>query len=468
MTSELLREGRYRITGKLGAGAQGETFDGLDCREGVPVAIKRFSVRGATSWKDVELAEREAAVLETLSHPLLPAHVDHFEEDGALYLVMQKIDGKSLAARLERGAALSREDVIRFLRDAGSVLGYLHGRSPPVFHRDINPKNIIRRPDGAFVLVDFGAVRDRLKPEGGSTVVGTYGYMAPEQFQGRALPQSDVYGVGATALRMITGLEPDKLPHRGLGIDVGAALPPGFDPALRHMLERMLDPDPDRRAPDVNVLLGRLDGESERSNRRSTASGGDARARRESESYGPREVWSKQDTHNLRNAARRAAREAAEAHRQQARAIAEQVRREVKRARRARRNRHAGRRLHGPPLVVALFVINVAMMAVALTLGVLVPTLLTLLSVIFGHQLREAAKDTARAGDSARESMRNFQLYLLYGTDGPPDRATASSGAARRVRVEDEPDVKQRVATEQREVVETTGADATDETTHER
>jgi serine/threonine protein kinase len=146
--------------------------------------------------------------------------VEHFEENGALYLVMEKIEGQSLAALTSRGGALSRADVVRFLRDAASVLEYLHGRSPPVIHRDINPKNVIRRPDGSYALVDFGAVRDRLKPEGGSTVVGTFGYMAPEQLQGRALPATDVYSVGATALRLLTGREPETLPHRGLGVDV--------------------------------------------------------------------------------------------------------------------------------------------------------------------------------------------------------------------------------------------------------
>src|SRR6185436_4852982 len=179
---------------------QGTTFDGVDQNTGAPVAIKRFVVKGSQSWKDVELAEREATVLASLSHPSLPAHVDHFEENGALYLVMQKIEGESIASLTKRGGMLSQEDVMRFLSDAAAVLDYLHRRSPPVIHRDINPKNVIRRPDGSFAIVDFGAVRDKLKPEGGSTVVGTFGYMATEQFQGRALPASDVYSVGATAI----------------------------------------------------------------------------------------------------------------------------------------------------------------------------------------------------------------------------------------------------------------------------
>ena len=83
-----LRGGRYAIVGELGAGSQAETFDAVDKQAGRPVAIKRFQVRGAKSWKDVELAEREARVLATLSHPSLPVYIEHFEEDGALYLVM--------------------------------------------------------------------------------------------------------------------------------------------------------------------------------------------------------------------------------------------------------------------------------------------------------------------------------------------------------------------------------------------
>src|SRR3954468_3743164 len=109
-----LREGRYVVRGLLGEGAQGVTYDAMDEREGRPVAIKRFDVRGARSWKDVELAEREIRVLATLDHPLVPRYLGHFEEGGALYLVMEKVEGETLDALTKRSGALPEEEVQRF------------------------------------------------------------------------------------------------------------------------------------------------------------------------------------------------------------------------------------------------------------------------------------------------------------------------------------------------------------------
>jgi serine/threonine protein kinase len=290
----VLKDGRYVLLRKLGEGSQGETYEAMDhgvgpaareraAREApladkwrryvraqesggaVPqdarlVAIKCFRVGTAKSWKDVELAEREARTLASLEHPKLPRYFEHFEEDGALYLVMEKIEGESLASLRKQGCAMSAADVTRMLEELADALRYLHGRAPLVVHRDIKPGNVIRRADGSFVLVDFGAVRDRLKPTGGSTVVGTFGYMAPEQFQGRASPASDVYGLGATAITMLTGVDPEELPHRGLGIDVAKALPSGTPAALVRALTAMLVPDPDARASSADEVLALLRG----------------------------------------------------------------------------------------------------------------------------------------------------------------------------------------------------------------
>ena len=239
----------------IGEGAQAHTFDALDTSTNTRLAIKRFRVRGARSWKDVELAEREARVLSELDHPHLPKYVEHFEEDGALFLVMEKVEGQTLEELRRDGGSIGPRELVRFLDDAAEILAYLHGRAPAVIHRDIKPRNVIRRPDGSFALVDFGSVRDRLRADGGSTVVGTFGYMAPEQFQGRALPATDLYGVGATAIACLTGEEPENLPHKGLAIDVRRSLGQSRDPALTALLERLLEPDPDRRANDLGRAL---------------------------------------------------------------------------------------------------------------------------------------------------------------------------------------------------------------------
>jgi hypothetical protein len=365
--AETLRDGRFVVLGSLGEGAQGKTFDGVDKREGQPVAIKRFDVRGAATWKDVDLAEREARVLQSLSHPKLPRYIDRFEEGGALYLVMEKIEGESLGAVRKRKGTLAEKDVVRLLRDASDVLDYLHGRSPPVIHRDLKPGNVLRRPDGSFAFVDFGAVRDKLRPEGGSTVVGTFGYMAPEQFQGRALPGSDVYAIGATAVAMLTGREPEDLPHRGLALDVRAALRGQASDRLVEVLEQMLDPDPDRRASRIAPLLARLDGgkRPERIAREPVDPRGDRFARRQA-----------------RRAARRAERQA----------------------------RRQGRRSYrGPPFPFSLvlsLVFLAATIVVSIVTQVVVPVVLTVLSIFFARRgLTAAVRAVQNAGHRAVDAM---------------------------------------------------------------
>jgi len=247
--------GRYVVKGLLGEGAQGATYEALEAESGRPVAIKRFDVRGAKRWKDVELAEREARVLATLDHPLVARYIEHFEEDGSLYLVMERVAGETLESIRKREGPLPEAEVRRFLACADRAFSYLHGRRSPVIHRDVKPANVVRRGDGSYVLVDFGAVSDSLRRGTGSTVVGTMGYMAPEQLQGRSLPASDVYAVGATALAALTGVEPEKLPHKGLRVDVRTALAGKVSPELVASLERMLEPDPDDRAPSLAYAL---------------------------------------------------------------------------------------------------------------------------------------------------------------------------------------------------------------------
>jgi serine/threonine protein kinase len=263
--------GRFAIVGVLGAGAQGETLVAKDATSGKLVALKRFFVRGAASWKSVELAEREAIVQQGLVHPNLPRYVTHFEHEGALCLVTERIEGESLAQLLAQGRTLSQAEILRFLQDAASALAYLHALSPPVIHRDIKPANVLRRPDGSFAIVDFGSVQHRLRETGGSTVAGTFGFMAPEQLQGRAGPESDVYAAAATAVTALSGHQPEELPHRGLELDLAKALPT-CDRNLRLALQAMLQPNPELRPKTIVAAL--------EARRLSTSAGGAGLSRR--------------------------------------------------------------------------------------------------------------------------------------------------------------------------------------------
>ncbi len=443
-----LRGGRYAVVGVLGVGSQAETLDAVDKVNGRAVAIKRFQVRGAKSWKDVELAEREASVLSTLSHPNLPEYIEHFEEDGALYLVMTKIEGETLASLRRRRATLSSADIAQFLADADGVLRYLHARSPVIIHRDIKPGNVIRRADGSYAFVDFGSVRDQLKPEGGSTVVGTFGYMAPEQFQGRALPGSDVYAVAATALALITGREPEDLPHRGLGIDVPAALGNAAEPWLVRALAAMLEPDPDKRPRQMSVqppaARSRAAHESERdpNNRQRGAKRAHA-AEGEREWQGP-EAWSWFALREQGRAQRRGMREEARRFRRELKAQIRTETRGVKRRARAfarsRRQslRRAPSRRDGPAAPVLVFALVLALTAARLANWALfrlfLPTLLNVLSWFFGRGLRRAAwrcRDVGALGDDGLEraiaAVRGRPLGWDQQTEFTSDRRAEAS-----------------------------------------
>lgn len=420
--SERLR-GRYELGRKLGEGTQGETYeafdhgaaaspnldtqwkDYVDRKKGRPlragegaVAIKCFRVGTAKAWKDVELAEREARTLASLSHPRLPRYIEHFEENGVLYLVMEKIEGEDLARLRKAGRSFGPEEVMRMLEDVASALTYLHGRAPSIVHRDVKPGNVIRRPDGSFALVDLGAVRDRLKAGGGSTVVGTFGFMAPEQFQGRASARSDVYGLGATALAMLTGEEPEDLPHEGLGIDVARALPPGTPAPLARALTAMLVPDPDRRVASMADALSLL------------------RASIPAPRPEPPPAAKRKPSKKERR----------------------RIEREVRRQRRPR--------VPTLPRLVARLGLFVASVVVGVAVGLVVPLVLVVLSLLFGGTLRRAASATAQAATRARAALRRASAWL----------SGADRDEAVRIRVADEvrwvtPEQAQRIAIDQAE-----------------
>jgi len=252
---------RYRLGPRLGKGSQGEIFlardekaKGADDRE---VIVKRLRPRG--TWKSFELFEREAKVLSQLRHAGVPRHLATLEEpSGTFNLVMQRVPGDNLRELVAR-RRLSQLELRDVLIRALEILDYLHTRTPAVVHRDLKPSNIVRAPDGRLALVDFGGVLEAARDKGGSTIVGTFGYMAPEQLHGQATPATDIYALGATIAALAGGVEPEDIPRKGLRMDLDRHLP-SLDRSFRAVLTAMTDPDPDKRpqrARDVVALLAR-------------------------------------------------------------------------------------------------------------------------------------------------------------------------------------------------------------------
>ncbi len=258
--AEPLLEGRYRLVGLLGQGAQGTTFRALG-PEG-EVAIKELPVGRTQDPGQRARLEREAAVLGQLRHPAIPRlHESFWSGQGrgrCLYLVQERVEGQDLESWIE-GHRSSEAEVVALMGELCDILEWLHGRSPPVLHRDLKPANVLRSPDGRLHLVDFGSVREALRdPDfGGSTTAGTFGYMAPEQLVGDASPRSDLYSLGALAVRLLTRQAPASLLDRAGRMDWRRhAVVSGGMAAL---LDALLSPDPAARPASAADVKARLE-----------------------------------------------------------------------------------------------------------------------------------------------------------------------------------------------------------------
>lgn len=252
---------RYRLLDLVGQGAHGTTWRALDDDTGQVRAIKELPLRLGASPKTVELFRREAHVLQQLSHDNLPACHTAFEtgtgRQHTLWIVMDFIEGQTLDREMQT-RRYGESEVLDIAENLLQTLEYLHGRSPPVVHRDLKPGNVIRTPDGRLVLVDFGSVRDALgdRDLGGSTVAGTFGFMAPEQFAGDAEPRTDLYGIGALVTALLTRKAPHTLQdaHGRLQWREAASL----SPAAGTWLDRMIAAETEHRPASASAALAEL------------------------------------------------------------------------------------------------------------------------------------------------------------------------------------------------------------------
>jgi eukaryotic-like serine/threonine-protein kinase len=262
--SSVLME-RYQILDILGQGGIGVMYRALDLETERIMAIKSLSLTRARDWKAIELFEREAKILSQLNHPAIPQYLDYFQVDSEIdrqfYIVQTLAAGESLFSAIESGWIPTVDDVKDIAAQVLEILSYLHSLTPPVIHRDIKPQNLIIDSDGKISLVDFGAVQDSYYTvTGGSTVVGTYGYMAPEQFRGQAYLSTDLYGLGTTILHLLTKTDPGTLPQKKLKIDFRdrVSIPPDF----ADWIDRLLEPEVTRRFETADAALAVLVGRS--------------------------------------------------------------------------------------------------------------------------------------------------------------------------------------------------------------
>jgi len=269
----------YEVESRLGEGGSGVVYRGRDLRLGRPVAIKVL----AEALRDDELAWgrllREARLASQLNHPHIAAIYDLGEEEGRAFIVMEYVEGMSLADLIPEGG-LPLEQVMRYAGQIAEALEFAHQQG--VLHGDLKGSNIVITPDGDIKLLDFGLGR-RIPRRGMEEVsntclplaeegatAGTLPYLAPELLRGDPISlQSDIWALGVLLYQMATG----ELPFHGatpfeLSMEIMVCMPPRMGQVpepLLSVLRRCLEKDSRLRLPRVRELATCLENPTHRS-----------------------------------------------------------------------------------------------------------------------------------------------------------------------------------------------------------
>ena len=230
--STLLQGGKYKIVGHISSGGFGNTYEGVHTMMDTKVAIKEFFPKmfcnrdentshiTVATQSNKELVDKlrkkfieEAKAIFKMNHPNIVKVHDIFEENGTAYYVMDYIDGKSLASIVKQHGALPEVEAVCYIRQVADALKYVHSLNR--LHLDIKPGNVMVEANGHAVLIDFGASKyyDMESGENNSTLMGvnTKGYAPIEQSTQsftRFSPATDIYALGATLYKLLTGITP--------------------------------------------------------------------------------------------------------------------------------------------------------------------------------------------------------------------------------------------------------------------
>ncbi|MGG6269447.1 serine/threonine protein kinase [Leptolyngbya sp. AN03gr2] len=260
---------RYEIRHQLGKKAGRQTLLAFDLITQQQVILKLLTFSADFVWDDLKQFEREIETLKSLTHPAIPTYLDSFELNSptqkGFVLVQSYLEAPSLEEHLQAGREFGEIEVKQIVKSLLEILRDLHDRHPPLIHRDIKPSNILlgKSPSKVY-LIDFGSVQTLVNQAGKTvTVVGTYGYMPPEQFGGISTPASDLYSVGMTAIALLTGTHPADLPQDNFRIQFTPR-----SPITQHFidwLQQITEPHPNQRFISAEHALSALNAPIERS-----------------------------------------------------------------------------------------------------------------------------------------------------------------------------------------------------------
>ncbi|MEQ8974389.1 MAG: serine/threonine-protein kinase [Coleofasciculus sp. C1-SOL-03] len=264
MRKHHLLKNRYKLLINLKENAGRQTWIATDVKASSPktVMIKLLAFNPQMQWDELKLFEREAKIMQTINHPRIPQYIDYFtvdstEGEGLLWLglVQNYIKGDSLQDFLDKKRYFRRKEIYYITEEILEILIYLHELSPPIIHRDIKPSNLLLGEDDHIYLVDFGAVQDKAKAEGVTfTVVGTSGYVPPEQLWGKAVPASDLYALGATLIHLVTNIPPTELPQKGMQIQFKHQAT-RIHPSFANWIEKLIQPAAEKRFKTTRIAL---------------------------------------------------------------------------------------------------------------------------------------------------------------------------------------------------------------------
>jgi Tol biopolymer transport system component len=269
-----LRLGAYEFTDPIGAGGMGEVYRGRDLRLNRQVALKVLPATLAQDADRLARFKREAQVLASLNHPNIAAIYGFEEDDRIQAIVLELVEGPTLAERLQQGA-LPTDEALSIARQIADALEGAHEQG--IIHRDLKPANVKVRPDGTVKVLDFGLAKALDPPVGAASdvtasptitspamtraglILGTAAYMSPEQAKGRAADRrSDVWAYGALLYEMLTGQRAfdgedvaDTLAFVLTKEPDWSVLPPATPAGIRTLLRRCLEKDRKRRLADI-------------------------------------------------------------------------------------------------------------------------------------------------------------------------------------------------------------------------